>query len=89
MFIGVSGLVRPCFTVNCAGAMEAHDAVQAPVTPMELFRVYWVCTASCGEIMTWAPDGETLEATVRENPSSFGIPHEDVIVGRSRRCDTP
>ncbi len=48
---------------------------------MTLFEVLWSSGSMSGTLQVWAPDSDTALATVRENPSLFGIPYEDPIVG--------
>lgn len=58
------------------------------VTPMQLYRLYWVGGGSAGEIVDFAPDAPTLQATVEANPSRYGLPCERPIVGRAKRILT-
>src|SRR5437763_733524 len=77
--------VRGRVPVSFVGTMTDHERPvgqgDPSVEPMDLYRAYWISGGTTGEIVDFAPDADTLAATIRANPSRFGIPCQSMILG--------
>lgn len=58
--------------------MAADPGLAAPMT---WFTVIWVSGGRSGTVKVCAPDLETALVTVRAEPSLWGVPYEDAIIG--------
>lgn len=55
-----------------------------PVTLMSWFEVPWVCGTVAGIRHIRAPDGRSAEYDLEHHGADYGLPSEEVIVGRAK-----
>jgi hypothetical protein len=54
-----------------------------PITKLSWWVVPWICGSVAGTRHIRAPDAQSAEHDLEQNPGDFGLPFESAIVGRA------